>query len=633
MLTDHQQNNADIVSSAARTPAAVLSQLFGYSDFRAGQEDVISEILAGRDVLAVMPTGAGKSVCYQIPALLSEGVTIVVSPLISLMKDQVAGLSAAGVDAAMLNSAQGYEEYMDTLRELSGGRRKIVYVAPERLESEEFVAAVCRLPVSIIAVDEAHCISQWGQNFRPSYLNIASFSALFEKRPVLAAFTATATGRVREDICARLSLQNPFEIVTGFGRDNLYFAVRTPQGKARELLGYLAANRGKAGIVYCSTRKTVDELTERLCAKGIPAVRYHAGLGDAERRKNQEAFQFDRVDVMVATNAFGMGIDKSNVSFVIHYNMPKDVESYYQEAGRAGRDGSPADCILYYSGQDVHTNQFLIRKSVEENEELTSEQRRAILASDEERLRHMTFYATTDGCLRAFILKYFGEQSAPFCGHCGNCDAEYEELEVTEDARAALNCIHHLAQRRLAFGKSLIAQMLHGGENERIRSYRLDRMDAWGMLKHVPTHRITKMLDYLIAEGYLRVTEDKYPVLSLAPDAPAHFKAQGSLVMKLPKEKPRKREKDAGVRGGVSGNQVDAGLFERLRALRRKLADAAGIPAFVVFPDASLRDMCHLLPQTLEAFLLVSGVGAMKCERYGEAFVSEIQRYVAESED
>jgi ATP-dependent DNA helicase RecQ len=408
---------------------------------------------------------------------------------------------------------------------------------------------------------------------------------------------------------------------------------------------YLAENAGKPGIVYCSTRKTVDELCEKLILGGVSATRYHAGMADGERLRNQDDFQYDRADVMVATNAFGMGIDKSNVSFVIHYNMPKDVESYYQEAGRAGRDGSPADCILYYSGQDVHANRFLIEKSVEENGELTPQQRALIMERDLDRLRYMTFYATTDDCFRAYILKYFGEHGAPFCGHCGNCDTEFEEIDVRDEARAALSCVYLLAERRLAFGKSLITQILRGSDNERIRAYRLNRMKTWGRLKSLPAHRVSKLLDYLIAEGYLETMGDKYPVLLIAADAKERMDAGESLLMKLPKAKPVakaevRRGKGAGagaLRGAGSGagravsnheEATDMELFERLRALRRRLADEAGIPAFVVFPDTTLRDMCRLLPRSQDEFLQVSGVGETKCERYGAAFLSEINRDV-----
>jgi ATP-dependent DNA helicase RecQ len=596
-----------------------------------------------------MPTGAGKSLCYQIPALIMDGVTLVISPLISLMKDQVAALRESGVRAAMINSSLGAGECEDVLRGMSHGDYKIVYVAPERLSNEDFQAAASALRIAMVAVDEAHCVSQWGQNFRPSYLQISAFCEGISPRPVIAAFTATATGRVREDIVGKLSLRGPFETVTGFNRDNLYFSVTRPKGKMKALSSYIASNRGRPGIVYCSTRKTVEEVCEKLCAEGVSASRYHAGLGDAERRRNQEDFQYDRKTVMVATNAFGMGIDKSNVSFVIHYNMPKDVESYYQEAGRAGRDGEPADCILYYSGQDVRMNQFLIEKSVQENEELLAEQRAAILESDNERLRRMTFYATTAECLRAYILKYFGEQSAPFCGHCSNCDTRFEEVDVTRESRAALSCVYLLAERGLAFGKGFIAQLLRGADNERVRDYRLGSMKTHGMLAGVPAHRIGQIIDHLAAEGYLTVTGGKYPVVGLADGAQERFRAAldggGRIVMKLPKEqqaKPAKKGSRAGsVKQGArseaeSPDQTvgydttmgESALFEGLRALRRRLADKAGIPAFVVFSDATLRDMCRRKPTTLEEFLEVSGVGKTKSERYGADFVAEIRRLV-----
>ena len=640
-------------------PVQILSRIFGYASFREGQQEIIEQILAGRDVLAVMPTGAGKSICYQTPALIMEGITLVISPLISLMKDQVAALQASGVDAIMLSSALDAYAFQEALEKISRGSCPLVYVAPERLGNESFVKAVCGLPVSMITVDEAHCVSQWGQNFRPGYLDIADFAARFTPRPVVSAFTATATMRVREDIRARLALQDPWEIVTGFNRPNLHFSVQAPAGKMRELVGWLSAHQGMAGIVYCSTRKTVDEVSARLQALGFPAVGYHAGMGDRARKVNQEDFQYDRKTIMVATNAFGMGIDKSNVSFVIHYNMPKDLESYYQEAGRAGRDGSPAECILYYSGRDVITNQFLIRKSVMENEELSPDQREEILKNDEERLRRMTFYSTTNDCLRASLLKYFGESNtAPFCGHCSNCETSFEEADMTEEVRAVLSCVHLLSRRSLAFGKSFIAGILHGANNERIRNYRLDKTKVWGLLKSQPTHRIGKVIDYLVTEGFLQVSEGKYPVVALARDASERFQERDRFLIKLPKNKPERLYETAGDReilergetggrgggkktavgrrgagnGRVSGAPAeghpdDESLFQQLRALRKTLADQSGIPAFVVFTAAALRDMCRKKPRSERDFLSVSGVGEVKRQRYGAAFLEEIRRF------
>ncbi|MDR0519068.1 MAG: DNA helicase RecQ [Clostridiales Family XIII bacterium] len=614
------------------TPEGALSRFFGYENFREGQAEVIRQILGGRDALAVMPTGAGKSLCYQIPALLMDGVTLVISPLISLMKDQVAALRESGVAAAMINSSLGYGEYSDVLRGMESGDYKIVYVAPERLSNEEFLAAAGAVNIAMVAVDEAHCVSQWGQNFRPSYLQIDAFCEGLSVRPILAAFTATATGRVREDIIEKLSLREPFETVTGFNRENLYFSVIRPKSKMKELSSFIASRSGSSGIVYCSTRKTVEDVCEKLCAEGVSASRYHAGLGDAERKRNQEDFQYDRKSVMVATNAFGMGIDKSNVSFVVHYNMPKDVESYYQEAGRAGRDGEPADCVLYYSGQDVRLNRFLIEKSVHENDELSQEQRKEIMESDLEKLKLMTFYSTTTDCLRSYILKYFGERCPSFCGYCSNCDTQFEEVEVTREARAVFSCVFILGERGLSFGKSFLAQVLRGEKKERVLSYRLDRIKTFGYLSGVPAHRIGQIVDHLLNEGFLSVSDGQYPVVSLEEGATEKFRAivegGGRFVMKLPKEKDKKtkaKEKEKKSSASFAGAHYDEELFEALRSLRRRLADEAGVAAFVVFSDATLRDMCRHKPTSLEAFMEVSGVGKTKCERYGDAFISEIR--------
>ncbi len=406
----------------------ILRQVFGYDAYREGQQPLIEAILFGRDALGVMPTGAGKSMCFQIPALMLSGITLVISPLISLMKDQVAALKQAGVAGAFLNSSLTPGQNAEALRRARMGLYKIIYVAPERLESPDFVSFALESPVDMVAIDEAHCVSQWGQDFRPSYLKIAAFIASLPRRPCVCAFTATATAVVRADIVQMLNLQDPLCVTTGFDRPNLFFENRKPKGKMPELLAILREKTGQSGIIYCATRKKVEEITDAVCRAGYAATRYHAGLSETERRENQEAFQYDRQTVMVATNAFGMGIDKSNVSFVIHYNMPKNLESYYQEAGRAGRDGSPADCVLLYSGQDVITGRWMIEHG-EENPELTPAERAAIRQKDLERLRQMTYYATSKSCLRQFILRYFGERLPEPCGHCSACMGARELAE------------------------------------------------------------------------------------------------------------------------------------------------------------------------------------------------------------
>jgi ATP-dependent DNA helicase RecQ len=615
-----------------------LKKYFGYGTFREGQEAAVTGILAGRDALAIMPTGAGKSICYQVPALVFDGLTIVISPLISLMKDQVSGLLEAGVKAALLNSSLTAGEYNDVLRRAANNEYKLLYVAPERLLSEDFAALAAKLPIAMVTVDEAHCVSQWGQDFRPAYLNIGAFVKTLAKRPVLSAFTATATNRVRDDIISLLNLEDPCLVSTGFDRKNLRFSVKKPQDKLRELLSYLNANREKNGIVYCTTRKTVEEVCDALRAKGFSAVRYHAGLDERERRESQDDFLYDRRSVMVATNAFGMGIDKSNVGFVVHFNMPKDIESYYQEAGRAGRDGAPADCILFYGGQDVRMNRFLIQKSIESNEELDAELRAFLLQKDEARLKAMTWYCGSVDCLRAYILNYFGESAPSYCGNCENCDTNFETADVTLEAKKIISCVYRLDERGRSFGKHMVAQILHGAKNERILRQKLDTLSTYGIMADQPLHRIHSIADHLIREGYLTVSEGEYPLLRLAPTYTEITRGGRTVVMKLPKCVPpqdpaAKEDKGARRAAGAEEGVLDEALFQRLRALRSSLAANIGVPAFVVFSDAALRDMCRLLPENSDDFLRVSGVGKRKEEQYGEAFTAAIREYLAEKRD
>jgi ATP-dependent DNA helicase RecQ len=455
-------------------------------------------------------------------------------------------------------------------------------------------------------------------------------------RPVLSAFTATATGKVREDIIALLGLADPCRIFTGFDRKNLRFAVKKPQDKLRELLSYLRANREKSGIVYCATRKTVEEVCDALRAKGYAAVRYHAGLDERERRENQDDFLYDRSAVMVATNAFGMGIDKSNVGFVIHFNMPKDLESYYQEAGRAGRDGSPADCILLYSGQDVRMNQFLIKRSLENNEDMDAALRASLQTKGEALLKAMTWYCHSTDCLRAYILKYFGEDAPAYCGNCENCNTNFETVDVTLEAKKIISCVYRLDERGRSFGKSTVAQILHGAKNERILRQKLDTLSTYGIMADQPIHRIHSIIDYLVREGYLLVSEGEYPLLRLAPSYTEITRNGRAVSMKLPKYVPP-QEKQVAARGkGARRGTVteegafDESLFQRLRALRSKIAADIGVPAFVIFADAALRDMCRLLPETEDDFLQVSGVGKRKAEQYGDVFTGAIRTYLAD---
>ena len=443
----------------------ILKQFFGYTSFRDGQEEVVDALLSKRDVLGIMPTGAGKSLCYQIPAIMMSGITLVISPLISLMKDQVNALVQQGVSAAYLNRSLTATQYHKALANAANGKYNIIYVAPERLESNSFLRFALNANISLIAVDEAHCVSQWGQDFRPSYLNINKFISKLNYRPVIGAFTATATDEVKSDIIRLLQLNNPTVVTTGFDRPNLFFSVMRPKNKSETLLKLIRERNNQSGIVYCSTRRKVEEVCDMLNQKGVQATRYHAGLDDSERVKNQDDFVFDRKSVMVATNAFGMGIDKSDVRFVIHYNMPKNIESYYQEAGRAGRDGEEADCILLYSKADVSTCRFFI-ENIEDNESLSTEQREFFKKREEERLKQMVFYCTTSDCLRGYMLKYFGDEHKESCGKCSNCLTEFETVDVTVEAQKILSCIIKTGQN---YGVKMIIDVLRGVSSERIQ--------------------------------------------------------------------------------------------------------------------------------------------------------------------
>ncbi|MDR1834547.1 MAG: DNA helicase RecQ [Fusobacteriaceae bacterium] len=613
----------------------VLKEKFGYDTFREGQEQLISAILSGKDAVGIMPTGGGKSICYQLPALALPGVTIVVSPLISLMADQVETLIASGIPAAYLNSSLEAGAFRETLRKAKAGSYRLLYVAPERLDTDRFRELAERLDVSLVAVDEAHCISQWGQNFRPSYLKITDFIAHMPKRPVVAAFTATATLRVREDIVAALELRAPLVAVSGFDRKNLWFEVRKPKNKLRELLSILEKRRDESGIIYCSTRKNVEKVEEQLRAKRYPVTRYHAGLSDEERKRNQEDFLYDRKPLMVATNAFGMGIDKPDVNYVIHYNMPKSVEAYYQEAGRAGRDGSAADCILLYNGLDWRMNQFLIQHSADENPELDPEQRRAVIEKDMALLKDMTNYAFTETCLRHFILSYFGEKRDGSCGNCGNCRRDMEEVDATEQARAVLNCVHQICTRAWAYGKRMVRDVLTGSDSEKLRSAGLDQIPAYGLLKSFPRMRLSDIIDRMIADGLLALSEDKYPVVTLGEGAKEAKSPDFRYIVKVPKRSKEEAEDAAAGHGrgekgrtGLSREENPRpALFEQLRKLRKKIAETAGVPAYVVFTDAALHNMCRVMPKNKKEFLGVSGVGKAKLAQYGNIFLEEIKKW------
>jgi ATP-dependent DNA helicase RecQ len=604
-------------------PAEVLKTVFGYSAFRPGQEEIISAILAGKDVLAVMPTGAGKSLCYQIPALLLDGLTVVISPLISLMKDQVNALAEAGVKVAYLNSSLSSAEYAETLRRALSGDYRLLYIAPERLLRGELsrLAGVRKIP--LVVIDEAHCVSQWGHDFRPSYLRIADFIRSLKDRPIAAAFTATATVKVKDDILRALELRRPFVITTGFDRQNLYFGVQKPRNKDAALLEYLKTRKDRSGIIYCSTRKATDEVWSLLNRGGFAAARYHAGLDDRERRENQDDFLYDRKTLMVATNAFGMGIDKSNVSFVIHYNMPKNIESYYQEAGRAGRDGETAECILFYSGEDVRINQFLISNSREGE----ADRDEALIRHNLDLLKSMTFYATGTDCLRSRLLAYFGEHPPGYCGNCSNCNTLFERTDITLEARKIISCVYRLKQRGRSFGKIMIIDILRGSKNEKIRNFRLDTLSTYGIMTDTDARRIRIILDYLIDRDYLSLGGGEYPVVEASAASGEIIFEKKPLFMMLPKEtRPPKQEREE-PSGDLPGT-FDETLFAKLKELRKTLAKETKVPAYVVFADASLSDMCRRRPLTAEQFREIIGVGDLKLEKYGAVFTALIREHL-----
>lgn len=595
---------------------SVLKDYFGHDSFRDGQEQIVDALLDGRDALCIMPTGAGKSMCYQIPALLFDGVTIVVSPLISLMKDQVGSLVQSGVPAAYINSSLSYPQFLRVLSNTEHGKYKIIYVAPERLLTDGFLDTCKKIKISMVAVDEAHCVSQWGQDFRPSYLKIVSFIKCLENRPIVGAFTATATNDVKEDIKKILRLENPFEITTGFDRPNLFFGVIKSSSKDEKLIDLIRERGDRSGIVYCATRKNVESVCELLCDNGFSATRYHAGLDEYDRRKNQEDFVFDRKNIMVATNAFGMGIDKSNVTYVIHYNMPKNIESYYQEAGRAGRDGGEADCILLYSPKDVRLNRFMIENS-EGNDELTIEENEQIRERDFERLKHMTFYSTTNDCLRGFILRYFGGDKKAYCGKCSNCLSVHKLVDVTIDAQKIMSCIARTGQR---YGKTVICDVLKGSKSEKILKAELNNQSTYGIMKEVTARHIFGTIDFLAEKEYISA-DNETEALKLLPKSRDVLFGRERLVMK----KVENSEKV--VKTHRPEVPVNADLLDALKALRKSIASKKSVPAYVIFSDATLIDMCKKCPETSDEMLEVSGVGRTKLEKFGKEFLEVIAKF------
>ena len=603
------------------TKESILQRVFGYSAFRGGQEALIDAQLQGRDAFGIMPTGGGKSLCYQIPALLLEGVTLVISPLISLMRDQVMALKNAGVAAAYINSSLTPAQIRLVYRNIQSGMYKIIYVAPERLLTDGFLEAIQARKVSLVTVDEAHCISQWGQDFRPSYLKIVDFLNILTPRPVVSAFTATATETVRQDIAQILQLRDPLRVVTGFDRPNLRFEVQRPKQKLPALIDLVQQRRDKAGIVYCATRKAVEEVCENLQLNGIAATRYHAGLPDEERRDNQEDFLYDRKTVMVATNAFGMGIDKSNVSYVIHYNMPQSLESYYQEAGRAGRDGAEAECILLYAPGDVQTAKYLIQHPALSGE-LSQEELEQKQRLDLERLDVMVNYCKTQECLRGYILDYFGQEHESFCGNCSNCSTETEERDITDQARMILSCVQRMsAKLGYSLGLTSVVRTLLGSRDKRLLQLGLDKLGSYGMLRKLGKDDLRAMAESLESQGYLE-TDPVHGGVSLTQKAQGVLFEGKTVSMRLPKA-----EASAPVSSPIGGGQ-DPNLLAMLKRLRWKIAMQESVPAYIIFSNATLEDMSRKAPTTLEAFAKVNGVGSVKVKRFGEVFVDAIADYL-----
>ena len=593
----------------------VLRKYYGYDRFRPGQEKLVDGILEGQDVFGIMPTGGGKSICYQVPGLLLPGITLVISPLISLMRDQVMALKAMGIPGAYINSTLNPAQIRAVYRNLEAGKYKIVYVAPERLETESFQYTASRLFISLVAVDEAHCISQWGQDFRPSYLRIPDFIDLLPRRPIVAAFTATATEKVQKDIMEDLHLLKPRIVKTGFDRPNLYFEVQHPLHKEEVLAPLLEQYRGQAGIIYCSTRKSVETVCDHLTGEGFSATRYHAGLSEEERSVNQEDFLYDRKSIMVATNAFGMGIDKPNVRFVVHYQMPKSLESYYQEAGRAGRDGDPADCILFYSPQDVNIARYLINNSVQ-NEDLTPMQQEQIRTQDLRRLDAMVRFCTTDLCLRSHILSYFGENAPEICGNCGSCRGKYQETDVTAQSKVLLSAIENMLSQGISdLPLSTLIRMLQGFPVPQILQIGTKNLPFYGRFKTAGSTELRALAQNLQRQGLILLGGTK-ETIHLTKDAASVL--EGTKTVTMLKRKPKEQE---------ALEIQSSGLMDALKELRGKLAKKSGIPPETVFSEVSLREMAKKKPRTLSEFRKISGVGEIRASWYGKDFVALIKKY------
>ncbi len=585
----------------------VLEQYFGYTSFRPGQEKAVGHALNNENTLAVMPTGGGKSLCYQIPGLVKDGTAVIISPLISLMKDQVDALTAAGVEATFINSSLSFTEQQERLQELQAGLYKFVYVAPERFESQDFIHAVRNLPLSLIAFDEAHCISQWGHDFRPSYRSIVPNLKQLPNLPVLMALTATATDEVIADIQSLLDIDADDIVNTGFARENLHFQIVKGVTKPDFLLDQVEKRPGESGIIYTPTRKVTDQVYKMLADKGINAARYHAGMSENARKEAQSAFIQDEAAVMVATNAFGMGIDKSNVRFVIHYALPMNIESYYQEAGRAGRDGEPSECILLFAAKDIQLQKFLIERSFMDETKKRQEYKK---------LQDMASYCHTNRCLQRYILDYFGDEAgAEACGRCSNCLGSEQRADMTLEAQMVLSCVARMGER---FGASMTAKVLKGSKSQKVIDFNFNRLSTYGLLSQYTEKEIMNLINYLAADGYLQTEDAKFPTLKLTPLAGEVLKGNEAVyVQALPKA--------AAVK-----DDYHSGLFEALRVLRKSIAGEKGVPPYVIFSDASLKEMARFIPETKEEMLRIKGVGEKKFDQYGEVFLEGIDRYLDE---
>ena len=583
-----------------------LKKYFGYSEFRKGQEEIIQSILEGRDTVGIMPTGGGKSICYQVPALLFSGVTLVISPLISLMKDQVDALTELEIPSTYINSSLSYLEIEKRIALAAKGGYRIIYIAPERLETESFMQLLKNMEVSLIAVDEAHCVSQWGHDFRPSYRNISRLIQQFDKRPVVAAFTATATVEVGKDVRELLMLDSPKTYVMGFDRSNLHFSVVKGANKDKYINDFLKSHIGQSGIIYAATRKEADRLYDMLNAKGYCAGRYHAGLSDKDRSHNQDNFLFDNIQVMVATNAFGMGIDKSNVRYVIHYNMPKNIEAYYQEAGRGGRDGMRAECVLLYRASDVHIQKFLIEQS-----QLSPDKK----SNEYKKLQEMVDYCHIAQCIRKYILEYFGEPNAPdTCENCSNCDDTTEFADITVDAQKIFSCIKRMGEK---YGVSSVAAVLKGANTKKIRELGFEKLSTYGLMQAYTLQEITDLINLLVAEDYLVTTGDQYPVVKLNKKAAPVLTGTDKVIKRVSIRKVK--------------DEADMSLFTLLRALRKEISEAERIPPYVIFHDSTLQEMCKRLPVDEASMLGVPGVGESKVNKYGKRFLEAIHKYMMEN--